>query len=537
MLKSMSIRYKILLIPLIGSLSFLAYVFVSSGTATRNVSLLEDTANIRFPLLQGADRGLVMLERIKESLASAVSAGDEDMLEAARGQFRGLTDQIEALARLDSALAKDVDALRRAVEEYGRVAFSVSESMVKGTADFAQLGSITQELNQKLATAEKQLTAFRDDQNSQFLTAIDSARSEAQSVVTIGIVLGSITILLLFVTAWLVVKGILSNLDSVVRSLRNIAQDNGDLTVRIPRNSQDEIGDLVHWFNTFVEKLQGVISETVRTALPLSNEAQHLRELSVDAHGIIDAQRQAAQTSRQAVDAMNDSASVMTQHAGDAARAAQDAQKEAATGEQVVNETVSRIERLAESLRQSSDVVRKLEQDSNQITVIVDVIRGVAEQTNLLALNAAIEAARAGEAGRGFAVVADEVRTLASRTQQSTQEITAMIDQLQGAARSVVHVMERANEQAADSVESANEAGKRLVVIRDRVGVINGMNAEIAHATEAQQSLSSAIADSVGAIHEQTEQSARSSEALNGVSAELARLASVLESLARQFRV
>ena len=234
---------------------------------------------------------------------------------------------------------------------------------------------------------------------------------------------------------------------------------------------------------------------------------------------------------------MNQSVIAVAESAAEAARAADEASSASSNGQSVVNNTVQSIQNLAKNVEETSHVIRQLENDSNQVGVVLDVIKGIAEQTNLLALNAAIEAARAGEQGRGFAVVADEVRTLASRTQQSTEEIQKTIEQLQSAAHKAVEVMSTGTSQAEGSVSEANKAGDSLVVIAQTINRISAMNGQIASSTDDQQAVARQIVSFVDEINARTDETSNNSKQLASASTELAGLAKNLENIARQFRV
>ncbi|MFC4655140.1 methyl-accepting chemotaxis protein [Rheinheimera marina] len=259
--------------------------------------------------------------------------------------------------------------------------------------------------------------------------------------------------------------------------------------------------------------------QTIRQEL--SQQQQQLQQLCTELNQLSrqdqqqqQHQQQAVQQTRQMIESMNQSVLDEVQSANLAAEAANHSNQVAHQGQKIVEATVANIGQLADHLTQASATISQLEQDTHQVGAVLEVIRGIAEQTNLLALNAAIEAARAGEQGRGFAVVADEVRTLASRTQQSTQQIQKTIEQLQSAAKEAVQKMQLSSEQANASVQSAHQAGDALKDITGSIGQICAMNQEIATATDEQQHLTKAMVGYVRTIDDAMLQAAERQQQL-----------------------
>lgn len=536
-LARMSIAQKLYMIPIIATGMFLLYLGITTVVALSNVSVLEDAKDIQFPALQHSSKALVDMERVKDTLSSAITTGDEEALTQAQSLADKVRQELNQLKGVIPDMAGTVNSILNNFNSYYDLAYDVSKSMIDGSADFSKIGQFSSQMNQNYDDATNSLKQFEAARLKEFEEAISESNSDANFLVTIGAIMGIATTVILFAVAVPIVHGIKDSIVEVVDSLRDIAQEDGDLTVRIESKNKDEIGDLVHWFNQFIEKLQGVVKDIVNASLPLSELAQNLNQLTDDTNKTIEIQQNSATQAKSAVDNLIHSVSSVAGSAAEAATAAGDASNAAGDGQTVVDHTVQSIQSLAENVEETAEVIRKLESDSNQVGVVLDVIKGIAEQTNLLALNAAIEAARAGEQGRGFAVVADEVRTLASRTQQSTEEIQATIEQLQGAARSAVSVMAKGTEQATESVETANKAGESLVAITETISKITLMNDQIAASTGEQQTVADSISMNVDEIHQKTEETSSSSGRLASVSGELAQLALHLEAITKQFKV
>ena len=536
-LKKMPIATKIFLIPGIAALSFIVYLLITVFTALNNGATLEKVQKVQYPALQLSASTLVEMQKVRDTLSSAVTTGDQDTLSVAQDLAQEAKSGLNQIANISPDFRSDISRISSGFDDYFKVAFDVSQSMIDGTADFSRLGELSSQMNNSYDGVIASMTRFRDEQEAAFEEAFENTDTANTSLISTGVILAIVVTILLFATAIPIVRGIKQSIDDVVRSLKDIAQENGDLTVRIDTKSEDEIGELVYWFNQFMDKLQGVVRDVVEASLPLSNLAQNLRGVTEETQRTIDVQQQSATNAKRAVDTMSGSVDGVAHSAAQAANDANEATSAAGEGRKIVQQTVTSIQQLAANVRETADVIARLEADSNKVGSVLDVIKGIAEQTNLLALNAAIEAARAGEQGRGFAVVADEVRTLASRTQQSTEEIQSTIEQLQNAAHSAVEVMSRGTEQATSSVETANKAGSSLETITSTIGRINQMNEQIAHNTEDQRTVAVDIVRHVDEIHQRTEQTASRSGELGSMCNELADLAQHLESIAKQFRV
>lgn len=335
---------------------------------------------------------------------------------------------------------------------------------------------------------------------------------------------------------FLISQGISHPVNLLRGTIREIEQD-GDLRRRVKYDHADELGTVAASLNAMLGKFQESMVRVLSSANALRQSSQ---EVERTAEQVLRSTNQQEAEISQVAAAMHEMAASIQEVAQNAQHAAQNtstAESQAMNGRQVVSQSAESIQTLAGEIEQAAQVIRQLEQDANRIGMVVDVIRGIAEQTNLLALNAAIEAARAGEQGRGFAVVADEVRNLASKTQASTQEIQQMIESLQLRTGEVAEVMQAGQARARESVEQAQQAGKALVAITEAIERINDMTAQIAHATEQQSEVAEEISRSVTNISGLARGATQEVQSTVRGSEELARLAESLQGLVRQFRV
>lgn len=301
-----------------------------------------------------------------------------------------------------------------------------------------------------------------------------------------AIIYGIIAIIISIFVLRLLMNKLLLPLDALNDAIQDVASGNGDLTKRLNTNTDKEFSELASGFNTFAENLQSQIKQLKAYGIEVFQGAETMGKGASESAKAMSLQSQEVELLATAMNEMATTASDMAANAQNAALAAQDAESSTSIGSKVINETTLSIDILSNSIKQAVNDVNLLEEATGNIESVLQVINDIADQTNLLALNAAIEAARAGEQGRGFAVVADEVRTLASRTQESTTEIRTMIDKLQSGATTVSLAMNASQEAADGTVEQAKKTGDALTQIQDAIKRINDMNVQIASAAEEQ---------------------------------------------------
>jgi methyl-accepting chemotaxis protein len=347
------------------------------------------------------------------------------------------------------------------------------------------------------------------------------------------------TVLLIIsgVLGWLFSHSVVRPLNRVVSSMRDISSGDGDLTVRLDESSKDEIGQLSKAFNTFVQKIDLIMSSVGDTTTELATASEELSAITGDTRRIVENQQGEIQQVATAIEEMTATFKDVARNTNATADASHHAGKQVASGRNQLEETSRAINQLKQRMETSKEVVNALKDDSVKVGSVLDVITSIAEQTNLLALNAAIEAARAGEQGRGFAVVADEVRVLAKRTQDSTEEIREIIESLQSRSGQTVDMLEQNNGDIESTAKSSDETLSVFSTIDEAVNQLLEMSTQIASATEEQAAVTEEISHNVNTINEEAKQTLAGAEQTSEASMALARLGDQLKSHVSEFKI
>ncbi|KTT20155.1 methyl-accepting chemotaxis protein [Pseudomonas putida] len=365
----------------------------------------------------------------------------------------------------------------------------------------------------------------------------DKAFAMLSTFRTSAVIATVVAVVIIIALLGLLIRVLMQPLHTMTRAMEDIAEGEGDLTKRLRIHHHDEFGILGNAFNRFVERIHGSIRE-VSSATEQVNEVA-LRVISASNSSMTNSDEQSNRTNSVAA-AINELGAAAQEIAGNAAQASQhasSARRLAEEGQQVVDRNIAAMNRLSDLIVTSSAHIETLNSKTVNIGQILEVITSISQQTNLLALNAAIEAARAGEAGRGFAVVADEVRNLAHRTQESAQQVQGMIEELQVGARESVETMDQSQRHSLDSVQIANQAGERLESVTVRIGEIDGMNQSVATATEEQTAVVEAINMDINEINMLNQEGVENLQATLRACSDLEQQASRLKHLVGTFRI
>jgi len=383
-------------------------------------------------------------------------------------------------------------------------------------------------LNQALESLLAELENFTE-------AAILQAEHDEQSAFQLLVIIAGLSMFIGVGMAVFIIRNLLENIRSAVKVAETISA--GDLSQKVEPGGDDEMGQLLRSLSTMRDNLYKMVTQMNDASAQLASSSEEFAAVAEETNENINNQQSEIEQAATAINQMTATIQEVARNSANTSETAQATNIASADGQAAFKQTVHSINQLADDIDNASSVIHNLESHSDNIGGVLSVIKDIAEQTNLLALNAAIEAARAGEQGRGFAVVADEVRTLASRTQDSTSEIEGMIEKLQNGSREAVRVMDHSRKQATQSVEFADTVGAKLQAITESVSLISNMSTEIATAAEEQACVSDEINRNIVAISNLGSQNAAGANETTASSEELAQVATDLHDLIAQFKV
>ncbi|OUS74584.1 chemotaxis protein [Pseudoalteromonas sp. A601] len=533
--QNISITKKIHAITSIAVVAFIVIVLINYIAMDDNRGSLDELEKTSYQVVKLTSSNVVLLEKLDELYTQAVTFGEQELVDKAGDTYAKLTVNLEKITAINSSYIDSQTRIQ--LNSYSKVSSEIAVGMIKGTADFSK---IQQQAQSKTQMYNSVLESFKNAQqraDDRFFELVKDTKSRSDNALTLMFVVSLVSlVLLLFMAVW-IARGIGSAASEAAGNLRLLGEGKGSLSTQLTVRSEDEIGQVAINFNTFIALLRGSVLDVMAVCEPLMENSTRLVQGMEQAERATSKQTSDAEIVKQSMEEMKQSVGDISQSAANASRAAQTAEQEVEQSRSQIQTSVSESKTLSNEINHAATTINKLADDTKNVTQILNVITSIAEQTNLLALNAAIEAARAGEQGRGFAVVADEVRELASRTAKSTNEIRELLNILTTAANESVNAMTSARDMATNNAIAAENTGVSIEKIAEQMLEINGMNSQIAAATEEQTSVAAMVVENVSNMHTSFEDTMQSLAAVRDVAKNLHYLSDNLLDATAKFKV
>ncbi len=535
--RDLQVFRKIMLILVVYAMALVINLFIGRASLLDTQEHLITLEQKVYDSVQLSTVNTPLLKRADELLTQAVSFGEEDLKNQGEAAISMLLENLDQLKVIDDSRAESLNTIVSNVNAYKNVAVPIVDEMLNGEPDFAALQGKIANKAELFDKTNQALSQYHEEIDNFFKQTITKAVDSGESSLFLTTAVSGSFFIILAILIFSIGRAISNTAISVRDSLGELSEGSGDLRHRIDVSGADELGKTATNFNLFMEKLSGIVQSIISSAVPLSEASNELEQNSKTVQQATQELLEKAHEGKTAMSEITLSIAEISQSATQASDAMRETDEQATQGLSIVQGTIHNSEKLNQQIIDASMMVEKLAQDTDNVASILDVISSIAEQTNLLALNAAIEAARAGEQGRGFAVVADEVRALASKTGDATTEIREVLERLESTAAETVTAMTIAKDQSLVTEKQALETGEALNVIKSRIEAVNTMSLTIASATEEQSLVVNNVSEIIANMYDSSETTERSYQELASVAQKLLSTSDSLNVATSQFKV
>jgi len=536
-LNNLKLSYKIALITILGVSTFLIALIVSIyGGNNVKTELDHLKKNIR-PLIDLSNQNSTQIQRIEELYTQAVATAEVELLDKAKVTGQLILTNLTEIKEYDSASQVSIGLIADNLTKYQRLNLDISKMMMSDDVDFGLVGAQAKVKTEVYESLTADIEKYKKHIDAQFEATINASLEESDRAIYATSAIGFTLLSIMLVIATLVSRNIVRAAGDIAQSLYQLSEGEGNLNDQLKVHGSDELGQVSNNFNKFMGLLKSSITDVVNVAEPLNTASSDIKQKMVMVSSLATEQKSKGIDVNQAMATMIESVHSMSKNANDVVDSTVQVDKEVKKGQKIIFETIDISKELNDEIDQAASLIGMLSDDAKNMGQFLNVIDDISSQTNLLALNAAIEAARAGEHGRGFAVVADEVRTLAMKTSDATQNIKELVVKLTGAAEKSVESMSSASEKSIRNADHTQVAGEALDLIHEKTVAITEMSGHISKATGDQEAVATKVTGNVEEMMDSLESTRLNVEEAGQIVTKLTSFSDDLQDATSQFRL